>query len=78
MTQTDLVSTIGVSLILLAFALTTFQIITANSRVYFIINLFGGAMACWGSILLKSVPFTILEIIWTVVAVVGLAKSFRL
>jgi hypothetical protein len=76
MNQTDIISGIGVTFILLAFALTTFHKISADSKAYFILNLIGGSMAFWGSILLKSVPFTILEAIWTVVAIVGLVRSF--
>lgn len=77
MTQTDIVSSIGVALILLAFALSTFKQISSESRIYFVINLLGGAMACWGSILLKSIPFTVLEIIWTIVALVGLVRTMK-
>lgn len=74
MTYTDIISTIGVSLILLAFFLNTFKYLSDNSTLYFILNIVGGAFACYGSILLNSLPFIILEGTWSIVALVGLIK----
>ena len=77
MTYTDIISTIGVSLILVAFFLNTFKYISDNSKFYFILNIVGGAFACYGSVLLNSLPFIILEATWSVVALVGLVKSLK-
>ena len=77
MTYTDIISTIGVSLILLAFFLNTFKYLTDNSKLYFVLNIIGGAFACYGSILLNSLPFIILEGTWSVVALIGLLKSLK-
>lgn len=77
MTYTDIISTIGVSLILLAFFLNTFKYISDNGKLYFILNIIGGAFACYGSVLLNSLPFIILEGTWSVVALVGLIKSLK-
>ena len=74
MTYTDLISTIGVSLILLAFFLNTFKYIPDNGKLYFALNIIGGAFACYGSVLLGSLPFIILESTWSIVALVGLIK----
>lgn len=76
MTYTDLISTIGVSLILLAFFLNTFNFLQSNSKVYFMLNIIGGAFACYGSVLLHSIPFIILEGTWSLVALVGFIKLF--
>lgn len=76
MTYTDIISTIGVSLILLAFFLNTFKYVSDNGKLYFLLNIVGGAFACYGSVLLNSLPFIILEGTWSVVALVGLAKTF--
>lgn len=73
---TDLISGIGVFLILAAFFAGTFRILSTNGRLYFIINICGGGLACWGSVMLSSVPFTILEATWTITALIGLAKNF--
>ena len=77
MTYTDIISTIGVSLILLAFFLNTFKYLADNSKLYFVLNIIGGAFACYGSILLNSLPFIILEGTWSVMALIGLLKSLK-
>lgn len=77
MTYTDIISTIGVSLILLAFFLNTFQYILGNSKWYFILNIVGGSFACYGSVLLHSVPFIVLEGTWSIVALIGLIKALK-
>jgi hypothetical protein len=74
MTFTDLISTIGVSLILLAFILNTFNYISNSSKFYFAMNIIGGAFACYGSVLLSSLPFIILEGTWGLVALIGFIK----
>ena len=74
MSYTDIISTIGVSLILLAFFLNTFKYVSDNSNLYFVLNIVGGAFACYGSVLLNSLPFIILEGIWSVVALIALIK----
>jgi hypothetical protein len=77
MSYTDIISTIGVSLILLAFFLNTFKYVSDNSNLYFILNIVGGAFACYGSVLLNSLPFIILEGTWSVVALIGLIKTLK-
>jgi hypothetical protein len=77
MTYTDIISTIGVSLILLAFFLNTFKYISDTGKLYFILNIIGGAFACYGSVLLNSLPFIILEGTWSIVALIGLMKNLK-
>lgn len=77
MSYTDIISTIGVSLILLAFFLNTFKFLSETNKLYFILNITGGAFACYGSVLLGSVPFIILEGIWSLVAIAGLLKNLK-
>lgn len=77
MTYTDIISTIGVSLILLAFILNTFNYISDKSKFYFGLNIIGGAFSCYGSVLLNSLPFIILEGTWGFVALIGLMKTLK-
>ena len=72
MSYPDIVTSAGVFFILLAFLLTTFNKISMKSYSYFLINIAGGALALYGSILINSLPFAILEGVWTVVAIIGL------
>ncbi|MGL5889290.1 MAG: CBU_0592 family membrane protein [Bacteroidia bacterium] len=76
MSITDIISASGVTFILAAFFLSTFKFIASDSRIYFLLNFVGGALACWGSMLIPSLPFTVLEGVWAIVAVIGLAKTF--
>lgn len=76
MTHTDIVSSLGVSLILLAFILTTFKYISDTSKFYFMLNIIGGALACYGSMLLNSMPFVILEGTWGLIALIGLIRTY--
>lgn len=73
----DLISGVGVTLILLAFFLQTFNLMSDKSAGYFCLNIAGAGLACWGSILIESMPFTILEAVWTLVSVIGLIKVVR-
>ena len=77
MTFTTLISSIGVSLILAAFLLNIFKLLTTDHKGYLLLNIVGGAFACYGSILLDSLPFIILEGTWSIVAIIGLFKSYK-
>jgi hypothetical protein len=72
MSYPDIVTSCGVFFILLAFLLTTFNKISVKSKIYFIINIVGGGLALYGSVLINSAPFAILEGVWTLVAIIGL------
>jgi hypothetical protein len=72
MSYPDIVTSCGVFFILLAFLLTTFNKVSMKSYTYFIINIIGGGLALYGSILINSVPFAILEGVWTIVAIIGI------
>lgn len=77
MSNTDIISSIGVSLILIAFFLNTFGYLSNKNSWYFILNIAGGGFACYGSFLLNSLPFIILEGTWSLVAIVGLIKNLK-
>ena len=68
---------IGVSGILCAYFLNLFNTISQESYTYLLINLFGASLACVSSILIKSIPFTILEAIWSLVSVIALVNKLR-
>ncbi len=77
MTTSDYVSGAGVLLILIAFFLSTLDRMSTESRTYFMLNLFGGLLAAVGAWLVGSIPFLVMEVIWTVVAMLGLWRTFR-
>lgn len=77
MTTADLVSGAGVILMITAFLLTTIDWMSAESRTYFLLNLVGGGLAAVGAWLVGSVPFLVMEVVWTLVAAVGLIRTYR-
>ena len=72
MTQTDWIGFIGVTILLIAFFLNLCDIIKKESFVYLVLNLVGAGLACFASVLLKYLPFIILEGCWTIVSTLGL------
>ncbi len=77
MTFTDLIGTIGVIILLIAYFLNLIHKIKNDSLAYLLLNFMGAAIACLASILLKYWPFIILEGCWTIVSAVGLLTYFR-
>jgi hypothetical protein len=70
----DVINSVGVSLILIAFFLLTLKKVDAQNVYYNLLNLIGAGLACYGSYLIKSVPFVVLEAIWSLVALYGLIR----
>lgn len=77
METTDLIATLGVSLLLAAFFLQSFKFIKAESYTYSFLNLFGAAIAGYASWLIPFIPFVILEGVWCLVALFGLVKLYK-
>jgi hypothetical protein len=77
MTTTDWIGFTGVTILLLAYFLNLKDIIEKNSSTYLLLNLIGAAIACLASVLLKYMPFIILEGCWTIVSAVGLFNLWR-
>jgi hypothetical protein len=77
MQYNDLIGTIGVGLILVAYFLNIFSFIPKEGKLFFSMNIVGAGLACYASVLIRYLPFIILEGVWTVVSVVGLALCFK-
>jgi len=71
----DLLGFIGVALILLAYILNVSNKISNNDFSFILLNLIGALLACLASILLKYLPFIILEGIWALVSLNSLFKK---
>ncbi len=71
----DIIGYFGVGLILLAYFLNLFNKIDNDSRGYMWMNLIGASLACVSSVLIKSIPFTILEGTWALVSLVALVRK---
>jgi hypothetical protein len=77
MNLTDIIGTIGVTILLVAFFLNLFKYLDPERPTYITLNILGSAIACYASILLRYVPFIVLEATWGAVSVIGLIKYFR-
>jgi hypothetical protein len=75
MTLADIINTIGVSLILVAFFLLTLKKISSTNNLYNVLNIAGAGLAGIGAYMIGAIPFVVLESIWCAVAVYGLIKK---
>ncbi len=75
MNYNDIIGTIGVSLILLAYFLTVFGWLSNKNSIFYLLNIIGAGLACYASWLIHYWPFVILEGVWCLVSIIGLLKS---
>lgn len=75
MTVADGVGSLGVALLLVAFALNLSGRLDRRSRLYQGINGIGAGLACYASWLIGFLPFVVLEGVWAAVAVVAFARG---
>ncbi len=77
MSTNDLVGTLGVGMVLIAYFLNIFSFIKKDGILFFNLNIIGGAISCYAAILIQFWPFIILEAIWTGVSIVGLINTMK-
>lgn len=77
MNYNDIIGTIGVGIILIAYFLNIFSLIAKDGRFYFILNVLGASIACYASVLIHYMPFILLEGTWAAVSIIGLIKCFK-
>lgn len=77
MTATDSIGFIGVTILLIAYFLNVTNKLEKDSLVYLQMNFFGAGLACLASILMKYLPFIILEGCWTIVSAFGILKYIK-
>lgn len=70
----DIIGTIGVGLILLAYLFNTFSFIPKDGKLFFTMNIIGAGLASYASVLINYLPFIILEGVWCVVSVAAFIK----
>ena len=77
MSYNDIIGSIGVLIILIAYFLNNFSIIKQNGNLYFFLNIIGASIACYTSYLINYIPFIILEGSWAIISVIGLIKTIK-
>jgi hypothetical protein len=77
MKTSDVIASIGVIILLIAFLLNLYKKLEANSRAYCFMNFAGAALCGFSSYLINFYPFVILESIWAGFALVSFFKVPR-
>lgn len=72
MNTVDWVGFAGVFLILLAYLLNIADKISSKNLGFILLNLIGASLACLASVLMKYVPFIILEGVWAIASLFSL------
>jgi hypothetical protein len=73
----QVVGTVGVALLLIAFFMNLFGIVTAESRAYQAMNVVGAGISCYASYLIGFIPFVVLEAVWSAAALAAMMRGRR-
>ncbi len=73
----DLVGSIGVAILLIAFILILTNKISKKGLLYLLMNLIGSGLAAFAPFLIHYTPFIVLEISWMVASLFGLWKYYK-
>jgi len=71
----ELIGSLGVGLILIAFILNLAGIMDRVTRSYLVLNLVGASLALLASALIEFYPFVVLESVWALAALIGLLRQ---
>jgi hypothetical protein len=75
MTTPDIIGSIGVFILLLAYFLSISNKLEAESSPYLLLNIIGAGLAGYSSYLINYYPFVVLEFIWVGVSFFALMKG---
>ncbi len=74
MTASDIIGSVGVTLLLIAFLLNLKKILDTTSLWYIFLNIVGAALCGYSSYLIRFYPFVVLESVWVLAACSSLIK----
>ena len=74
MSLSDLLASIGVTLLLIAFFLNLRKVLSTENRTYIILNIIGAGLCGISAYMIDFYPFVILEGVWVAVATFSLFK----
>jgi hypothetical protein len=75
MSLSDWLATLGVALLLLAFALNIAKKLNTTSKVYLLLNVLGAGLAGISSYMIGFWPFVVLETVWVIASLIPLLKK---
>jgi hypothetical protein len=73
----DIIGSVGVFILLLAFVLNLLNKISRENISYILMNAIGAGLACYASYLISYIPFILLEAVWTLVSVIAVLNYYR-
>jgi hypothetical protein len=68
----SIIGVFGLLMILMAFAFNLFHFLSQRSIPYNLLNILGSAMLAYYAIILSSIPFLILQIVWGLLSIIKL------
>jgi hypothetical protein len=68
----DVLASVGVIILLIAFLLNLYKKLPTQSWTYSMLNLIGAGICCFSSYLIRFYPFVVLEGVWGFVALLSL------
>jgi hypothetical protein len=74
MSQSDIIASAGVTLLLIAFFLNLKKIMSTDNKWYSGLNIVGAALCGYSSYLISFYPFVILEGVWVLAALSSFVK----
>ena len=75
-TTGEILGSIGVTLLLIAFLLNLLKKWSQESLLYVLLNTVGAGLACASSVVIHFIQFIFLEGVWTLVSLLALIKHF--
>lgn len=77
MKLSDIIASVGVVILLIAFVLNVQKKLSANSRAYTSMNFIGAGLCCLSSYMISFYPFVVLESVWATFALVSFFRVSR-
>jgi hypothetical protein len=72
MKASDILASVGVIILLIAFLLNLYKKLPVHSNTYKLLNFIGAGICCFSSYLIAFYPFVVLEGVWAFVALLSL------
>jgi len=72
MKLSDILASLGVIILLVAFGLNLYKKLPAENKMYSLLNFIGAGICCFASCLIRFYPFIALEGVWAAVALLSL------
>lgn len=77
MKESDILASVGVIVLLVAFLLNLYKKLPAQSKTYSAMNFIGAGICAYSSWMIRFYPFIVLESVWALFALVSLFKVPR-